>query len=335
MADTRRDPPATESPLAALRQLSAEVGVPLEELRRTVEEALAAAYKRAFEPAGDISVRLLPETGEMDVLLRRQEPDGSVTESHLPVDDFKRLAAQTARTAVMRHLRDLERDRALSELARRQGELANGMVDRIERGTVYIDLGRAEGWMPPDEQIPGEQLVPGRPVTIVVLEPKVRPRQALVRVSRASRILVLRLLEAEVPEIAAGTVNVRAIAREPGLRTKIAVSSTEPGIDPVGACVGPKGVRHRSLLAELGSEHVDIVHWNAEPEKFVAAALGPATVVSVAIDSDTRTAHVRVPKDQLSLAIGRDGQNARLAAKLTGWRVDIKAAENGVAEDQT
>ena len=335
MADTRREPPATESPLAALRQLSAEVGVPLEELRRTVEEALAAAYKRAFEPAGDISVQLLPETGEMDVLLRRHEPDGSVTESHLPVDDFKRLAAQTARTAVMRHLRDLERDRALSELARRQGELANGMVDRIERGTVYIDLGRAEGWMPPDEQIPGEQLVPGRPVTIVVLEPKVRPRQALVRVSRASRILVLRLLEAEVPEIAAGTVNVRAIAREPGLRTKIAVSSTEPGIDPVGACVGPKGVRHRSLLAELGSEHVDIVHWNAEPEKFVAAALGPATVVSVAIDSDTRTAHVRVPKDQLSLAIGRDGQNARLAAKLTRWQVYIRSVENSVAQNRT
>lgn len=322
-----------ESALAALQQLSAEVGVPLDDLRRTVEEALAAAYKRAFEPSGEVSVRLGPETGEMDVLLRQEEADGTVSESHPPVADFKRLAAQTARSAVMRHLRDLERDRALSELARRQGELANGTVDRIERGAVYVDLGRAEGWMPPDEQIPGEQLVPGRPVTVVVLEPKSRQRQALVRVSRASRIFVLRLLEAEVPEIAAGTVQVRAIAREPGLRTKIAVSSSEVGIDPVGACVGPKGVRHRSLLAELGNEHVDIVHWDGEPEKFVAAALGPATVVSVAIDSDTRTAHVRVPKDQLSLAIGRDGQNARLAAKLTGWRVDIRPAENGVAQD--
>ena len=335
MADPTRQANVPDSPVAALEQLSAEVGVPLDDLRRTVEEALAVAYKRAFEPAGEVSVQLLPDTGEMVVLLRQEDPDGSVSETRLPVDDFKRLAAQTARSAVMRHLRDLERDRALSELARRQGELANGTVDRIERGTVYVDLGRAEGWMPPDEQIPGEQLVPGRPVTIVVLEPKARPRQALVRVSRASRILVLRLLEAEVPEIAAGTVQVRAIAREPGLRTKIAVSSSEPGIDPVGACVGPKGVRHRSLLAELGSEHVDIVHWDAEPQKFVAAALGPATVVAVAIDSDTRTAHVRVPRDQLSLAIGRDGQNARLAAKLTGWRVDIKPAENGVAKDQT
>src|SRR5262245_11215936 len=147
--------------------------------------------------------------------------------------------------------------------------------------------------------------------------------------------LVLRLLKAEVPEIAAGTVQVRAIAREPGLRTKIAVSSTEPGLDPVGACVGPKGVRHRSLMAKLGNEHVDVVHWDAEPEKFVAAALGPATVASVAIDSDAGTAHVRVPKDQLSLAIGRDGQNARLAAKLTRWQVYIRSVENSVAQNRT
>ena len=149
-----------------------------------------------------------------------------------------------------------------------------------------------------------------------------------------ARIRVLRLLEAEVPEIAAGTVQVRAIAREPGLRTKIAVSSSDPGIDPVGACLGPTGARHRSLRAQLGDEHVDIMQWDAEPQKFVAAALGPATAVAVVIDSDTRTARVRVPKDQLSLAIGRDGQNARLAAKLTGWGLDIKPAENGVAKSQ-
>jgi transcription termination/antitermination protein NusA len=324
--------PDPGSPLAALEQLSAEVGVPMEDLRRTVEEALAVAYKRAFEPPGDVTVHLSAETGDMEVVLRTNEPDGSVTESHLPVDDFKRLAAQTARSAVMRHLRDLERDRALSELARRQGELANGTVDRIERGAVYVDMGKVEGWMPPDEQIPGERLVPGRPVTVVVLEPKMRPRQAMVRVSRASRIFVLRLLEAEVPEISTGAVQVRAIAREPGLRTKIAVTSSEPGIDPVGACVGPKGVRHRSLLAELGSEHVDIVPWDPDPERFVAGALGPATVVGVKVDTDTRTAHVHVPRDQLSLAIGRDGQNARLAAKLTGWRVDIKAVEQDARE---
>ncbi len=315
-----------ESPLAALEQLSAEVGVSMDDLRRTVEQALAVAYKRAFEPPGDVSVRLVPETGEIEVLLRRREADGSVTEHQLPVDDFKRLAAQTARSAVMRHLRDLERERALSELARRQGELASGVVDRIdEGGTVYVDLGKVEGWMPPEEQIPGERLRPGRPVTVAVLEPQGRRGQ--VRVSRSSRIFVLRLLDAEVPEIANGIVQVRGIAREPGLRTKVAVTSREPSVDPVGACVGPRGVRHRSLLAERGGEHVDIVSWDPDPGRFVAHALGPASVVDVTIDHESRTAHVRVPRDQLSLAIGRDGQNARLAAKLTGWRVDIKAVE--------
>jgi transcription termination/antitermination protein NusA len=313
-----------ESSLTALERLSTEVGVPLEDLQRTVEAALAAAYTRAFAPPGEVVAHLVPVTGELQVSLIHVAPDGSTSETDLPVDQFKRLAAQTARTAVMRHLRDLERERALTEVARHRDELRSGIVDRIERGAVFIDLGKVEGWMPPEEQIPGEELRPGRPVTVVVQDPQNRPRQAQVRVSRASRTFVLRLLEAEVPEIEAGSVQVRAIVREPGLRTKIAVASMEPGIDPVGACVGPRGVRHRSLLAELGQEHVDIVPWDADPERFVAAALGPARVTAVDIDHDHRTAHVTVPRDQLSLAIGRDGQNARLAAKLTGWRVDIK-----------
>jgi N utilization substance protein A len=313
-----------ESPLTALERLSTEVGVPLEDLQRTVEAALAAAYTRAFAPPGEVVAHLIPVTGELQVSLIHVAPDGSTSERQLPVDQFKRLAAQTARTAVMRHLRDLERERALTEVATHRDELRSGIVDRIERGAVFVDLGKVEGWMPTEEQIPGEELRPGRPVTVVVQDPQNRPRQAQVRVSRASRTFVLRLLEAEVPEIEAGSVQVRAIVREPGLRTKIAVASMEPGIDPVGACVGPRGVRHRSLLAELGHEHVDIVPWDAEAERFVAAALGPARVTAVDIDHDNRTAHVTVPRDQLSLAIGRDGQNARLAAKLTGWRVDIK-----------
>ena len=182
--------------------------------------------------------------------------------------------------------------------------------------------------MPPEEQIPGETLQPGRPVLVVILEPQQNRRQAQVRVSRAARAFVHRLLEAEVPEIKAGTVQVRAISREPGLRTKIAVSSSEPGLDPVGACVGPKGVRHRAILSELSNEHIDIVPWSDDPEPFVAAALGPAKVEKVTIDRVTRTATVLVPKGQLSLAIGRDGQNARLAAKLTGFRIDIKPSES-------
>ena len=304
------------------------MGIPFEEMLHTVESALAAAYVRAFNPPGDVTVSLDTTTGALDVRSRVIDAGGNVTETELPSEDFKRMAAQTAKHAVLRHIHDLERDKVLRDVAEHRGELATGVVDRIEAGTVYVDLGRAEGVMPPEEQIPGETLLPGRPVLVVMLEAQPNRKQAQVRVSRAARAFVHRLLEAEVPEIKAGTVQVRAIAREPGLRTKIAVSSSEPGLDPVGACVGPKGVRHRAILSELSTEHIDIVPWSEDPEPFVAAALGPAKVEKVTIDRVTRTATVLVPRGQLSLAIGRDGQNARLAAKLTGFRIDIKPSES-------
>ena len=313
--------------MTALEQLNAEVGIPLADLVRTVEEALAEAYVRAFDPPGQVRVELDQAAGGLRVVSRERQPDGSQREVDLPTEDFRRMAAQAARSAVLRHIRELERVRALKDVSERRGELASGIVDRIDRGTVYVDLGPVEGVLPPEEQIPGEELIPGKPITVVIMDPRPSHRQAQVRVSRGSKIFVQRLLEAEVPEIAAGTVQVHAIAREPGLRTKLAVASTQPGLDPVGACVGPKGVRHRSILAELDHEHIDIVPWSPEPEAFVAAALGPAKVVSVKVDSETRTATVRVPRDQLSLAIGKDGQNARLAARLTGWRIDIKPAD--------
>jgi N utilization substance protein A len=303
------------------------VGIPFEEMLHTVESALAAAYRRAFSPAGEVSVKLDIKTGALDVRSRVVRPDGTVVVEPLPSEDFKRMAAQTAKHAVLRHIHDLERDKVLRDVAEHKGELASGVVDRIEGGTAYIDLGRAEGVMPPEEQIPGEQLHPGRPVLVVILDTQRNPHQAQVLVSRAARSFVHRLLEAEVPEIKAGTVQIRAIAREPGLRTKVAVSSSQPGLDPVGACVGPKGVRHRALLSELANEHVDIVPWSEDPQAFVAAALGPAKADRVTIDRVTRTATVLVPRGQLSLAIGRDGQNARLAAKLTGYRIDIKPNE--------
>src|SRR5258706_193917 len=320
--------PSTESLADALTALCAEVGIPFEEMLRTVEDALAVAYVRAFNPPGEGRVPLDTGTGALEVTSRV----GAQLRT-LPSEDFKRMAAQTAKHAVLRHIHDLERDKVLRDVAEHRGELATGIVDRSEAGTVYVDLGRAEGVMPPEEQIPGELLHPGRPVLVVVLDTQRNPRQAQVRVSRAARAFVHRLLEAEVPEIKAGTVQVRAIAREPGLRTKVAVSATQPGLDPVGACVGPKGVRHRAILSELASEHVDIVPWSDDPEAFVASALGPAKPESVSIDRATRTATVLVPRSQLSLAIGRDGQNARLAAKLTGYRIDIKAAEGEPQSD--
>ncbi len=325
--------PSTESLADALTALCGEVGIPFEEMLHTVEGALAVAYARAFSPAGQVSVKLDTQTGALEVRSRVVREDGSEMVEMLPSEDFMRMAAQTAKHAVLRHIHDLERDKVLRDVAEHRGELASGIVDRIEAGTVYIDLGRAEGVMPPEEQIPGEQLHPGRPVLVVIMDAQRNTRQAQVRVSRAARMFVHRLLEAEVPEIKAGTVQVRAIAREPGLRTKIAVSSSEPGIDPVGACVGPKGVRHRAILSELATEHVDIVPWSDDPEAFVAASLGPAKAEGVTIDRGTRTATVLVPRAQLSLAIGRDGQNARLAAKLTGYRVDIKASDADVQGD--
>jgi N utilization substance protein A len=329
--------PATESLAEALTALCAEVGIPFEEMLHTVEGALAVAYARAFSPAGEVTVKLDTKTGAIEVRSRVVREDGSEMVEMLPSEDFKRMAAQTAKHAVLRHIHDLERDKVLRDVAEHKGELASGVVDRIEMGTVYVDLGRAEGLMPPEEQIPGEQLHPGRPVLVLIMDAQRNARQAQVRVSRASRNFVHRLLEAEVPEIKAGTVQVRAIAREPGLRTKIAVSSSQPGLDPVGACVGPKGVRHRAILSELASEHVDIVPWSDDPETFVASSLGPARAESVTIDRMTRTATVLVPRTQLSLAIGRDGQNARLAAKLTGLRIDIKPSDvdgEAVAEAQ-
>ena len=318
---------STQSLAEALSALCAEVGIPVDEMLHTVESALAAAYIRAFNPPGEVTVELDTGTGALHVRARVTDAEGKVVERELPSEDFKRLAAQTAKHAVLRHIHDLERDKVLRDVAEHRGELATGVVDRIEAGTVYVDLGRAEGVMPPEEQIPGEQLHPGRHVLVVILDTQHNRRQPQVRVSRASRSFVHRLLEAEVPEIKAGTVLVRAIAREPGLRTKIAVSSSQPGLDPVGACVGPKGVRHRAILSELANEHVDIVPWSEDPEAFVAAALGPAKADKVTIDRVTRTATVLVPRSQLSLAIGRDGQNARLAAKLTGFRIDIKPSD--------
>jgi N utilization substance protein A len=319
--------PSTQTLAEALTALCAEVGIPFEEMLHTVEGALAIAYMRAFNPPGEVTVRLDTKTGALDVRSRVKNPDGTVSVAELPSEDFKRMAAQTAKHAVLRHIHDLERDKVLRDVAEHRGELASGVVDRIEGGVVYVDLGRAEGVMPSEEQIPGEILHPGRPVLVVMLDAQPNRRQAQVRVSRASRSFVHRLMEAEVPEIKAGTVQVRAIAREPGLRTKIAVSSSQAGLDPVGACVGPKGVRHRAILSELANEHIDIVPWSEDAEAFVAAALGPAKVERVTIDRVTRTATVLVPKGQLSLAIGRDGQNARLAAKLTGFRIDIKPSE--------
>lgn len=310
----------------AVTRAADEVGIPLRELVINVEQALALAYKRQFAPRGFVQARLDLESGRLHVTSTTTDEDGSQHSIEEPVDEFMRTAAATARRAVLGQLRNRQRMAAAEEWADRQGELSTALVDRVDpRGTVHVDLGRIEGLMSPEDQLPGEHLEPGRLTTFVILEPLRLARPAALRVSRSHKLFVQRMLESEVPEAAAGVVRVRAIAREAGVRTKVAVESMDAAVDPVGACVGPKGVRHHALLADLPNEHVDIVPFSEESEAFVAAALGPARVLGVHIDPATRTARVTVPKDQLSLAIGKDGQNARLAAKLTGWRIDIHA----------
>ncbi len=337
--------------IAALDQIEQEKGISKDSLLTLVESALAIAYRRAFGAPDFIRVRVDAATGQVAIFGRRRvvervkdpssevrlaeaqvdHPDvrvGDGIEVALPSDEFARLAAQISKQVVLQRLRDAEKDQVLREVLEHKGEMMSGIVDRIEEradgNIVYLELGKAEGVLPPEEQIPDETMRPGQRVKVLLLEERKRGRGAQVVVSRAHRALVRRLLEFEVPELASGAVVVRAMAREPGVRTKVAVSALQEGIDPVGACVGPRGVRIRSVVSELGNERVDIIPWADEPTQLVANALSPAQVAAVEIDRESRTASVQVPENQLSLAIGKDGQNARLAAKLTGWRIDIK-----------
>ena len=336
--------------IKALDQIQEEKGISKESLLALVESALATAYRRAFN-ADTARVQIDPDTAQVTIYgrrtvvdtmhdptteislrdARREHPTAALGESlevQLPTDDFARLAAQISKQVVFQRLREAEKDQVLKDVLEHRGEMVGGIVDRIEEHggerIVYLELGKAEGVMPPEEQIPGEVLRPGQRVKVLLLEQRRRSRGAQVLVSRAHKAFIRRLLEFEIPEVASGAVQIRALAREPGVRTKVGVSSTQPGLDPVGACIGPRGVRHRAVVSELGNERVDFIPWADEAAQLVANALSPATVASVEIDRGGRTATAHVPEGQLSLAIGKEGQNVRLAAKLTGWRIDIK-----------
>ena len=337
--------------LKALDQVEEEKGISKQLLLNLVENALTTAYRRAFNPSGNIRVHVDPETAQIQILARKRvaqavnDPDqevgleqareqrpraevGDSLEVSLPTDDFARLAAQISKQVVFARLRDAEKDQVLKDVLEHRGEMLSGVVERIverpEGATVYLELGKAEGVLPPEEQIPGEVLRLGQHLKVLLLEERKRARGAQVLVSRAHRALVRRLLEAEIPELQSGAVVIRALAREPGVRSKVAVSARDPNIDPRGACIGPKGVRIRTVVSELAEERVDVILWDDDPAKLVANALSPAQAISVDIDKESRTATAHVPEGQLSLAIGKDGQNARLAAKLTGWRIDVK-----------
>ncbi|TSC94084.1 MAG: antitermination factor NusA [Parcubacteria group bacterium Licking1014_1] len=240
--------------------------------------------------------------------------------------EYGRIAAQTAKQVILQKIREAEKETIATEYKLKEGEIVSGIVQRIEGYTVFVDIGKTLGILNREEQIPGEFYRPSQRLKLYMLKVEDTPKGSVVLLSRAYPKLISRLFELEVPEIASGSVVIRAIAREPGLRTKVAVESKEEGVDPIGSMIGQRGTRIMAVINELGGEKIDIVEWQENPEKFIANTLAPAKIIEVKI-GEKNTAVVFVPHDQLSLAIGKDGRNVRLAANLTGWKIDIKAAE--------
>ena len=249
--------------------------------------------------------------------------DEIVTELDVPAA-FGRMAAQTAKQVIMQRLREAERNRVFTEFKEREHQLVNATVQRREGPVVLIDLGRISAVMPPDEQIPAERYIPGERIKVFVTDVRLTTRGPEVIVSRAHPEIVKKLFGMEIPEVAAGVVNIHAVAREAGSRSKVAVSSSQENVDPIGSCIGQRGSRIQTVIAELGGEKVDIIQFDTDAVKFISNALSPAKVSSIELHEDSRTADVLVEEDQLSLAIGKGGQNVRLASKLTGWRINIR-----------
>lgn len=254
-------------------------------------------------------------------------------------DDFGRIAAQTAKQVIIQRIREAEKASVIKDYGKKQGEIITGKVQRIELGNVFVDLGRATGILPKEEQIPGERYRQGEQIKAYLYSVEETPRGINLRLSRSHPQFIQRLFEIEAPEVASGVVVLKSIAREPGSRSKIAVHSTENNIDPVGSCVGQRGVRVATITSELGGEKIDVIEWSENPETFISNALSPAKISSVELNEATRSAKISVDDDQFSLAIGKGGQNVRLAAKLTGWKIDIvssgsKKDDAGEDEDE-
>jgi N utilization substance protein A len=243
-------------------------------------------------------------------------------------DDYGRIAAQTAKQVIMQKIREAEKVSVLNEYGAREGEIVSGTVQRIERGNIFVDMGRATGLLPYEEQIPGERFAQGERLRAYLYRVEENNKGVFLRLSRSHPKFLEKLFETEAPEISSGTVIVKSVAREAGSRTKIAVASTDSHIDPVGSMVGQRGVRVSTVMSELGGEKIDIIEWSEDQKKFIEDALSPAKVISVKIDEENKQAVVEVSEDQQSLAIGKGGQNVRLAAKLTGWKIDIQSTKN-------
>ncbi len=340
--------------LEALRDLEKEKGISANILLEAIEAALLSAYKRNFGSLQNAKVLIDRETGDCKVYAQRNVVEvvddprleislsearvidplynlDDVVETEVTPRNFGRIAAQTAKQVVVQRIREAERNIIYEQFANREGDIISGVVQRIEQKNAFIELGKTEAILTSAEQIPGETYVPGDRVKAYIMEVKKTTKGPQIFVSRTHPGLLKRLLELEVPELQDGVVELKSVAREAGYRSKIAVFSRDENVDPVGACVGPKGLRVQNIVNELHGEKLDIIKWDSEPSKFVASSLSPAKVAAVEIWEDEKVARVIVPDYQLSLAMGKEGQNARLAAKLTGWKIDIKS-ESQMAE---
>lgn len=314
--------------LNVLRSLESERGIPFTTLLEAIEEALLVAYHRQVGAIDQARVEIDRKSGIVQVLATEVDEDGApIGEFDDTPSGFGRIATATARSVIMQRLRDAEDFQVMGAYRGKSGEIIAGTIqaDRSSRN-VMVDVGDVEAVLPPHEQVPGEQYRHGERIRCFVVDVSRGPKGPSITLSRTHPGLVRKLFELEVPEVADGTVEIAAIAREAGHRTKLAVTSAREGFNAKGACIGPMGQRVRSVMAELQGEKIDIVDYSQDPADFVAAALSPARVSSVEIISEeTKTVRVVVPDYQLSLAIGKEGQNARLAARLTGWRIDIHA----------
>lgn len=323
--------------IEALRSIEREKGISFDTVMEALEGALASAYKRSGGEGEEARVVIDRTTGEVTVYAQELDEDGHVVAEWIDIpEDFGRIVAQTAKQVLMQRLREAERELTYGEYSGKEGDLVTGTVQIHDNRTTVLDLGNAEAVLPVSEQVPSERAtryVHGTRLRAYITEVRRSIRGPQIICSRTHPKLVEELFHREVPEIAEGLVEVHGVAREAGYRTKIAVSSTEPSVDPVGACVGTRGSRVRAIVEELNEEKIDIITWSEEPAEFVANALSPAKVAEVYLYEEDTTALVVVPDYQLSLAIGREGQNARLAARLTNWRIDIKS-ETQFAEEQ-
>lgn len=333
----------------ALEELSIEKGINKDYLLDAIETALLTAYKKNFNAEENVKIIIDEEKAVIQVFSLREVVEevfdpaieisldearkinkraqiGDIVEVEITPKDFGRIAAQTAKQVIVQKIREAEREIVFTEYSDRQGEIVSGLIQKVDKNVVIVDLGRLEGIMTANEQIPSETYAVNDKIKAYVVDVQKNSKGVpQMMISRTHPGFVKRLFELEIPEIYEGLIEIKNIVREAGSRTKIAVYSKDMNIDPVGSCVGPRGIRIQNILNELKEEKIDVVEWSEDPVQYIASALSPASVLAVDINQEEMTSKVVVPDSQLSLAIGKDGQNARLAAKLTGWKIDIKS----------